>query len=235
VGRYLFWRRGNITLRPATGAASYSSIGPPSMPDVETKKCSKCARLLPVALFNRANWIKSGHRSDCKDCYAKTKREYWERKGANQPNRARRRALRDEAQRGVRTCRTCARALPLSEATFGLSNGWWNSSCRECVTARTKEWAEANADRAKTNAYANCARRYAGKRQRTPGWLTPEHRAEILSVYAECRRRRGQGENLHVDHIVPLVGKTVSGLHVPWNLQIVPASYNVRKSNKLVA
>jgi 5-methylcytosine-specific restriction endonuclease McrA len=103
------------------------------------------------------------------------------------------------------------------------------------VAAKAKDWARANPDRAKTNAYANCARRYANKRSRTPPWLSADQRAEILAIYRECRERRRLGEDLHVDHVIPLVGRDVSGLHVPWNLQIVPASYNVRKSNRLVA
>lgn len=62
--------------------------------------------------------------------------------------------------------------------------------------------------------------------QQTPKWLTKKQREEMNLFYIN----RPQG--FHVDHIVPLKGKTVSGLHVPWNLQYLPAVDNLRKGNK---
>lgn len=61
-----------------------------------------------------------------------------------------------------------------------------------------------------------------------PAWV---NRKAINRIYAECRRRRRAGEDVHVDHIVPLIHPLICGLHVPWNLRIVDAKLNMRKSN----
>lgn len=64
--------------------------------------------------------------------------------------------------------------------------------------------------------------------QTTPPWLTREHYALMAEFYA-----LGREHGMHVDHRVPLRGKTVWGLHVPWNLQLLTPSENSRKSNTL--
>jgi 5-methylcytosine-specific restriction endonuclease McrA len=77
-------------------------------------------------------------------------------------------------------------------------------------------------------------KRYASKLQRTPEWLSPEQLKQIKMFYQEAAElTRLLGEWYEVDHIVPLQGTTVSGLHVPWNLQILTAKENGIKGNRI--
>ena len=76
--------------------------------------------------------------------------------------------------------------------------------------------------------------RQASKLKATPCWLTNEHLLQIEKVYfAANKTSLLAGFPCHVDHIVPLKGKSVCGLHVPWNLRVVSQSYNSKKKNNL--
>ena len=72
-------------------------------------------------------------------------------------------------------------------------------------------------------------------RQATPKWLSAEQKLEIRLKYRlaiELSRRTGVRHA--VDHVVPLQGENVCGLHVPWNLEVITQDENLKKSNKLV-
>ena len=65
--------------------------------------------------------------------------------------------------------------------------------------------------------------------QATPPWV---NREDLWLVYHAAAERRKRGEDVHVDHVMPIKGKASCGLHVPWNLQILPAKENLEKFNK---
>jgi hypothetical protein len=76
-------------------------------------------------------------------------------------------------------------------------------------------------------------RRYCYKIKRTPKWLTKKDFIEIENIYIKAKEKsKLYKEQYHVDHIIPLNGKYVSGLHIQSNLQIIKASENLSKSNK---
>jgi hypothetical protein len=80
---------------------------------------------------------------------------------------------------------------------------------------------------------ADTVQRRAAKMHRTPEWLTTDDFWLIEQAYelAELRTRLF-GFSWHVDHVLPLQGRYVSGLHVPANLQVIPWIDNVSKANK---
>jgi len=72
-------------------------------------------------------------------------------------------------------------------------------------------------------------------RQATPKWLTAEDKMEIRLKYRlAIELSRSTGIRHAVDHIIPLHGETVCGLHVPWNLDVITQEENLKKYNKLL-
>lgn len=103
----------------------------------------------------------------------------------------------------------------------------WSANNKIKKIEYDEKWKEAN--RPKIRGYK--AKRRAKERQATPPWLTKEHYNAILAIYEEADRLTAEtGVKYQVDHIVPLSGKTVSGLHVPWNLRAITAEENQRRS-----
>lgn len=91
---------------------------------------------------------------------------------------------------------------------------------------RSRQWRKDNPDKL----LAQIAYRRAKKLKATPAWANKE---AILAIYKECVKITNETGILHhVDHIIPLNGTHVSGLHVESNLQILPATENIKKNNK---
>ena len=76
-------------------------------------------------------------------------------------------------------------------------------------------------------------KRRTAKLKRIPPWLTDDDHWMIKEAYALAALRTQMfGFSWHVDHVLPLQGKLVSGLHVPLNLQVIPGSQNTAKGNR---
>lgn len=105
----------------------------------------------------------------------------------------------------------------------------WKLANPEKVKAITKRWCNNHPDRLASNVRI----RQASKAKRTPAWLTKDDEWFMREVYHLARiRTESTGIKWHVDHIIPLRGKYVSGLHVPSNLQVIPAKMNYLASNR---
>ena len=130
-------------------------------------------------------------------------------------------------------CRDCCNAYgkshyAINKETILAKRAAFHKENPELRPMWEKRWRESNRD--KVNAQA--ARYRASKLNATPNWLTEEHHKDIEQFYWLAKDLCAvTGERYEVDHIVPLQGENVSGLHVPWNLQVLPRDINASKGN----
>jgi len=101
---------------------------------------------------------------------------------------------------------------------------------RERVLEASKAWRKANPLAARALGASLTAKRREVERRATPPWADMKAIHQVYKRAAELSEQTGIPHD--VDHIVPLQAKKVSGLHVHWNLQPIPASINRSKQNK---
>lgn len=176
-------------------------------PGVESKKCGNCASVKPADDFSRRKG-RDGLHSYCHACVAARSAVWFARQDVRVKEKLRLRSLR------------------AYHKNPGLAKEW-KAKNRELCRAYTRAYFRKNPDKAR----AWCGERRAKLIKATPVWAD---RAALLMWYSMAERVSAcLGIPHHVDHVFPLKGRTVSGLHHELNLQVLPAALNHRKSNSV--
>lgn len=113
---------------------------------------------------------------------------------------------------------------------------------REKENQRAKSWKDRNRHHlseyqkaAGDKRAANESMRRSRKYNATPSWFDDFDELVFAEAFQLCRiRKKETGIDWHVDHMIPLQAKKACGLHIGINIQVIPATMNVRKHNKLV-
>lgn len=138
---------------------------------------------------------------------------------------------RSNSKIGIQSkCKDCAKSINKvryennKDRILELNCSWRENNKVKHRQAQ-RQWRKDNPE--KVNFLTSCRR--SKRKNATPGWANEER---IKHIYAHCAwLNKTFGYNMQVDHVIPLGGKNVCGLHVHTNLQIIPAEENMKKSN----
>lgn len=165
------------------------------------KICCACHQEKPVALFNKRAASADGLQRRCREC----ERDY--------------KANRVDAEVARR-----ARWYQENKHKKNESSRSWYLQNKDSVAKRSAEWLRSNPVKSRQ---IN-ARKKAIKLRATPSWADSDL---VTGMYEAAELFRRVGIRMEVDHIVPLKGKTVSGLHTHDNLQLMVSKKNAAKNN----
>ena len=175
------------------------------------KTCSTCKEQKPLADYQPRSKSSSRLHSACRKCTAKYMAEY--RAAHKQKIAAQKKAWVD-ANREHKAAQDKAYAQANPESRRAARNKWIELNPGKDSAAK--------------------AFNKAARKKRTPKWLTSDDLWMISQAYELAATRTDKfGFSWHVDHKIPLNGRTVSGLHVPLNLQVIPWIDNLRKGNRV--
>lgn len=172
------------------------------------KTCNKCGVEKELNDFNKNKTMKDGLEPWCRECRSEARKKNYKNNRETQLAWNKERNEKPEVKEHRRKYR---------------------EQNKEKLKLQAAAWRKAN--RSKKN--AEWALYCLSKLQRTPKWLTEEQLQQIKVEYelaAWCTKV--MGGPYHVDHILPIRGKNVSGLHVPWNLQVIRGAENMSKGNR---
>lgn len=178
------------------------------------KVCTKCKELKPFSMFSKRSSSKDGLQQHCKAC-----KLIYQKLNPNRKN------VVDKYRNANKEL--CNQRSMMSQ-----------SKKRHYYTQKSLEWVKNNRDRyleIKRRFYANNSakeiervRRRQGRIRQGLNYMNPAEFAEVQGMYDFCKIFKG----FEVDHVIPLNGKSVSGLHVLKNLQVISISNNRSKGAK---
>jgi len=182
------------------------------------KKCSKCNFEKELTEYYRKKGAKDGYQPHCKACdntrnkmrmktdrYRQARASYMEKYQE---------IHKEEIKKWFRSY------YQARKDKYADRNRVWIKENKERWREIQREYFQTSKRKGKHR--VNQARRRAIKLRATLSGFD----AQIAEIYSKCP------EGYHVDHIVPIRGKEVCGLHVPWNLQYLPALENIKKGNR---
>ena len=191
------------------------------------KTCSKCKEEKLTNNFYKNKAQKDGYDNQCKDCKQKYHEDNKKYIAIQRQDYRKEYALINKEKIAVRKQKY---RIDNKEQFIDYEQRYRELN-KEVLSIKQQEYRKANPIKGRVNS----AKRRASKLNATPKWLTKDHLDQIEEFYKEAQRLKLEtGDEYHVDHIVPLQGESVCGLHVPWNLQVIPAKENLSKHNKLL-
>lgn len=178
------------------------------------KVCTSCHQLKDFANYHKAKLGKFGLKAICKVCHSDQSKKL-EKTEKVRAKRKLKRSTKEYKEWSQAYRRDNADKLREYAKSYELT-----SEQLKAKQEYSRDFKKKN--RGLINSWT--AERRSRKKRAMPSWVD---RQDLKKIYENCPK------GYHVDHVIPLKNDIVCGLHVPWNLQYLPAIENIKKGNKL--
>lgn len=202
------------------------------------KRCSRCQEEMSLDRFHKSNQTSDGLNSRCAICQSEAVKQCFDRKRANgqpiitdaQKKRSLERKVGYYKANPEKYRKLTADYRTSNPEKYKLAIDAARRKRPEYMSAYALQYYRLNSDKIRPRHSAQAMKRYARKAHAIPSWADTE---AIKVFYDKAAQLTGvTGVRHEVDHIVPILGNTVCGLHVEHNLQILRKTENVKKGNR---
>jgi hypothetical protein len=191
----------------------------------KSKACKKCGEVKTFDLFTKSSTTKSGVTANCRVCHLDNRKESYQRNKVQ----AAKYQVKYKAENKEAVRANAVRYEEENKKIISIRKHNYYQENKEAISLVHSEYRNNNKD--KINALQ--AKRRAAKLQAIPCWFSELDDFVLSEAYSHAKHLEElTGVKYHVDHIVPLQGNLVSGLHCADNIQVITATENLTKSNK---